>query len=103
MKVKWLQDTTEKLNKHYSEPDPSIRAGYKRFRNFRRGYFNTSNNESSRRPDDVTSPEINNKINDSLTGDKKMQVDGLPSAVGIPREEVQNLLHQHLNVKKFPA
>lgn len=39
----------------------------------------------------------------TLTGDKKMEVDGLASAVGIPREEVQNLLHQHLNVKKFPA
>jgi hypothetical protein len=63
----------------------------------------TSDAECSGRPVEATTPEIVVKIHDMLMDDRGVKVREIASAVGISSEQVRNILHQNLNMRKLSA
>jgi transposase len=57
MNGKSSHETEEKLDKHYAESAHSIRTVYKWFQNVRCGHMSMSDDESSGRPVEATTPE----------------------------------------------
>ena len=48
------------------------------------------------RPDEITTPEMDNKIHDIVLNEPKMEVSEIAEIVSISTERVINILHTHL-------
>jgi hypothetical protein len=94
-KGKLLQETKEKLHKHYAKSALSFRTIYKWFQNFRSGRMSTNDAERSGCLVVATTPEIFDKIHVMVMDDRKVELREIASAVGISSERLHNILHQY--------
>jgi predicted XRE-type DNA-binding protein len=72
---------------------------HKWFTDFGCGRTSTTDAEHSGRPHEVTTPEIVDKIHDTVLQDRRMKKREIAEIVGISGERVRNILHEHLNIK----
>ena len=73
------------------------------FTEFRCGRTGTETVPSPGRPNEITTPEIMNKIHDIFLNDSKVIVREIAEIVSILSERVVNILHTHLCMRKFCA
>ena len=103
LRGKTISETKVKLDKYYSGYSPSYGMVQKWFAEFRCGRTSTETQPSPGRPNEVTTPEMINKIHDMVLENKKLKVREIAKMVGISNERVCNVLHQHLHMKKLCA
>ena len=103
LRGKTITQTKPKLDKYYGDSSPSIKMIQKWFTDFRCGHTSTTNTERSRRPNEVTTPKMVDKIHDTVLQDRRVKVREIAEIVGISDERVRNILHAHLNMKKLSA
>ena len=73
------------------------------FTKFRCGRTNTETISSPGRPNEITTPEIINKIHDIVLNDPKVKVCKIAEIATIPTEHVGNILQTHLCMRKLYA
>ena len=91
------------LDKCYGESSPSRQMVEKWMGEFKRGRTSTSDAERSGRPKEVTTEEMVNKVHDIVIDDPKIKLREIVEMTNISYERVQNILHQHLDMKKLTA
>jgi len=91
------------LDKCYGESSPSRQMVEKWMGEFKRGRTSTSDAERSGRPKEVTTEEMVNKVHDIVIDDPKIKLREIVEMTNISYERVQNILHQHLGMKKLTA
>ena len=80
---KTLSETKAKLDKYYSDHTPSFEMVQKYFTEFRRGPTSTETIPSPGRPNEITTPEMINKIPDIVVNDPKVKVREIADIVSI--------------------
>lgn len=103
LRKKTIAETEAALLKHYPESAPSHKMVQYWFTEFRCGRTSTKTIPSPGRPNEVTTPEMVNKIHDIVLDDPKVKVREIAAVVGISTERVYNILHEHLHMKKLCA
>ena len=73
------------------------------FTEFRCGHTSTEIIPSPGRPNEITTPEIINKIHDVVLNDPKVRVRRIAEIVFISNERVVNILQTHLCMRKHCA
>ena len=96
LRGKILSETNAKLDKYYSYIAPSYGMVQKWFTKFRCGRTSTETIPSPGRPNEITTPEMINKIHDIVLNDPQMKVREIAEIVSISTERVVNILHTHL-------
>ena len=74
LRGKNLSETKAKLDKHYSDLAPSYRMVQKWFTEFRCGRTSRETIPSPGRSNEITTPEMTNKIHDIVLNDPKVKV-----------------------------
>lgn len=103
LKKKTAKETKEKLDKHYGKSAPSDYMVKYWFAEFKRGRTNTSDEQRSGRPIEVTTPENIQKIHRMVLNDRKLKLREIAELMHISYERVFNILHEHLHLKKLLA
>ena len=103
LRGKTISETKSKLDKYYSGSAPSFGMVQKWFTEFRFGRTSTETIPSPGRPNEITTPNIINKIHDMVLDDKKLKVREIAETTSISTERVHNILHEHLHMKKLCA
>ncbi|XP_055916518.1 protein GVQW3-like [Eupeodes corollae] len=70
---------------------------------FKKGRVSTSNEPRSRRPVEVTNPDMIEKIHQIVLEDRRLKVGEIAKTCKMSNERVQNILHQHLPMQKLCA
>ena len=99
---KTLSETKAKLDKYYSDSAPSYRIVQKWFTEFRCSRTSTETILSPGQPNEITRPELINKIHIFLN-DSKVKVRAIAEIVSISTERVVNILHTSLCMRKLCA
>ena len=102
MREKTLSETKAKLDKYYSDFVPSYGMIQKWFTEVRCGRTSTETILSPGRPNEITIPEMINKIHDIVLNDPTVKVREY-EIVSISTERVVNILHTHLCMRKLCA
>lgn len=103
LRGKTITETKIKLDKYYGDSSPSIKMIHKWFTDFRCGRTSTADAERPGRPNEVTTPEIIEKIHDIVLQDRRVKVREIAEIVRISDERVRNILHEHLDMRKVSA
>jgi histone-lysine N-methyltransferase SETMAR len=103
LRKKTITEVKAKLDKHFPDTSPSFGMIHKWFTEFRCGRASTEDAERPGRPNEVTTPEMINKIHDIVLNDPKVKVREIAEIVSISTERVLNILHEHLAMKKLCA
>ena len=98
-----LSETKAKLDKYYSDSAPSFGMVQEWFTEFRCGLTSTETIPSSGRPNEITTPEMINKIHGIVLNDPKVKVCEIAEIVSISTERVVNIFHTHLCMRKLCA
>lgn len=98
LRNKTITEVKAKLDKHFPDSSPSIGMIHKWFTEFRCGRASTEDAERPGRPNEVTTPEMINKIHDIVLNDPQVKVREIAETVRISTERVLNILHEHLRV-----
>ena len=101
LRRKTLSETKAKLDKYYSDSAPSYGMVQKWFTKFRCGRKSTETIPSAGRPNEITTPEMINKIHDIVVNDPKVKVREIVEIVSVSTESVINILHAHLCMRKI--
>ena len=96
LREKTLSKTKAKLDEYYFDSAPSYEMIQKFFIEFRCGHTSTETMPSPGRANEITSPEIINKIHDIVLNDPKVKVREIVKIVLISPEREVNILHKHL-------
>ena len=96
LRGKTLSETKIKLDKYYSDSAPSFGMVQKQFNEFRCGRTTSETTPSPGRPNEITTPEMINKIHDILLNDLKVKVREIAEIVSMSTERVVNIFHTHL-------
>ena len=86
-------ETKVKVDKYYSDSDPSYGMVQKWFTEFRCGRTSTETIPSPGRPNEITIPEMINKIHDIVLNDPKVKVLEIAEIVSISTDRVIKVLH----------
>ena len=108
--VCWL-NTTFCVEKPYQKPTPSSMNNsapsygivQNWFTKFRCGLTSTETIPSPGRPNEITTPEIINKIHDIVLNDPKVKMRKIAEFVSISTERVVNILDTHLCIRQLCA
>ena len=103
LRKKTLSETKAKLDKYYSNSAPSYRMVQKWFTEFLCHRTSTETIPNPDRPNEITKPEIINKIHVIILNDPKVKVREISEIVSISTERVVNILHTHLCIRKLSA
>ena len=103
LRGKTLSKNKAKLDKYYSDSAPSYGMVQKWLTEFHYGRTNTETIPSSGRPNEITTPELINKIHDIVLNDPKIKVCEIAAIVSISTGHVVNILHPHLCMIKLYA
>ena len=95
--------TKQWLDKCYEKSSPSRQMVEKCIHEFKRGRTRTIDSERSGRPRDVSTPEIIEKIYDTLLVDLKVKMCELAKAVGISIRSVVKILHEDSGMRNLIA
>lgn len=82
---------------------PSKTIVYDWYNEFKRGRTSTDDAPRSGRPNEVTTPENIEKIHRIVLNDRKVKVGELAETMGMSKERIGNILHEHLHMKKLCA
>ena len=82
---------------------PSYSTVKKWCANFRRGDFDTDDATRSGRPSTVTTPAIVDEVHDLILSDRRISAKKVAETLGISRERVSVIIHDHLNMQKLSA
>ena len=96
MRGKTLSKTKAKLDKYYSDSDASYVMVQKWFTEFRCGRTSTEIISILGRPNEITTPEMINKIYDIVLNVPKVKVREIAEIVSISSKGVVNILHRHI-------
>ena len=94
-----LSETKAKLDKYYSDTASSHRMVQKWFTEFHCGRTSTETTPSPGRPNEITTPEMINKIHDIVLNDPKVKVCEIAEIVSISTECMINILHTHFRLR----
>ena len=99
---KWMaaQIKTE-LDEVHGDSAPALKMVYFWINEFKRGQTCTEDEACSRRPVEVTTTDIVEKIHGIVTEDRRVKVCEIAESVGISTERVHNILHEKLQMKKL--
>ncbi|XP_055308260.1 uncharacterized protein LOC129572342, partial [Sitodiplosis mosellana] len=86
-----------------SDSAPSHKVLHKWFTEFKCGRMSTEDAARSGRPNEVTTPEMIDKIHDLVLNHPKMKVREIVETVNVSYERVLNILHEHLHMNKLCA
>ena len=93
------------MEKPYQKPRPTYAPFYgmvqKWFTEFCCGCTSTETKPSLGRPNEITTPEMINKINYIVLNYSKVKVREIAEIVSISTERVVNILHTHLRKRKL--
>ena len=103
LRSKTLSETKAKLDKYYSDSAPSYGMVQKWFTEFRSGRTSTETIPSPGGPNEITTPEMINKIHNIVLNDPKVKVREIAEIVSTSTERVVNILHTHLCKRKLCA
>ena len=103
LRGKTLSESKGKLDKYYSDSALSYGIVQKWFTEFRFGRTSTETISSPGRPNEITTPEMINKIHDIVLNDVKVKVREIAEIVSISTEHVFNILHTNLCMRKLCA
>lgn len=103
LRQKTAKETKEKLDKYYGESAPSKSMVCKWFAEFKNGRTSTIDEPRSGRPNDVTTPEMVDKIHDIVLADRRVKLRDIVDIVNISSKRVFNILHEYLDIKKLSA
>ena len=103
LRGKTLSGTKAKLDKYYSDSAPSYEMVRKWFSEFCCYHTSTKTIPSPGRPNEITTPEIINKIHDIVLNDPKVKVREISEIVSISTERLVNILRTHLCMRKLYA
>ena len=103
LRRKTLSEIKAKLDKYYSNSAPSYGMVQKWFTEFCCGCTSTETVPSPGRPNDITTPEMLNKIHDIVLNDPKVKVREIAEIVFISIERVVNILHKNFYMRKLCA
>ena len=103
LRGKTLLKTKAKLDKYYSDSAPSYRINQKWLTEFRCGFTSTETIPSPGRPNEITAPEMINKIHDIVLNEPKVKLREIAEIISISTERVVNILHTHLCMKNLCA
>ena len=98
-----LSETEGMLNKYYSDSASSYGIVQQWFIKFCCGHTSTETIPSPGRPNEITTPEMLNKIHDIVLNDSKVKVHEIAEIVFILTERVVNILHTYLCMRKLSA
>ena len=101
LRGKTLSETMAKLDKYYTDSAPSYGVVQEWFTEFRCGRTSTETTPSPGRPNEITTPEMINKIHDIVLNDPKVKVRKIAEIVSISTEHVVNILRTHLYMRKL--
>ena len=94
-------ESKAKLDKYHSNFAPSHGMVQKWFTEFRCGRTSRETIPSLGRLNEITTPEMINKIHDIVLNDPKAKVRAIAEIVTILTEHVINILHTHLYMRKL--
>ena len=109
LRGKTLSETKAKLDKYYSDSAPLYGMVQKWFTEFRCGCTSTKIIPSPGRQNEITTPEMINKIHDIVLNDRKLKVREIAEIVSISTERLVNsffmmtmhhLTHRRLHTQK---
>ena len=114
LRRKTLSETKTKLDKYFSDSAPSYRMIQKWFTKFRCGRTSTETTLSPGRtsaetilspgrPNEITTPEMINKIHDIVLNYLKVKVREIAEIVSISTKRVVNIFVTHVCMKKLCA
>ncbi|XP_031328764.1 uncharacterized protein LOC116159819 [Photinus pyralis] len=91
------------LDEVYGEAAPSLATVKFWKAEFVRGRTSVFDDERPGRPNEVTTPEMINKVHNMIMADRRIKLRELVEALNIPNERVHNIIHHHLDMKKLSA
>lgn len=97
------QEIIDDFQKTLGASAPSKTTVYDWYNEFKRGRTSTSDEQRPGRPIEVTTPENIQKIHRMVLNDRKLKLSEVAEAVGLSKERVGNILHEHLGMKKLNA
>ena len=98
-----LSETKAKLDKYYSHSASSYGMVQKWFTKFGCGRTSRETIPSPSRSNEITTPEMINKIHDIVLNEPKLKVREIAEMVSVQTERVVNILHTYLCMKKLCA
>ena len=101
MHGKTLSETKAKVDKYYSDPAPLHGIVQMWFTEFSCSRRSTETIPSPGHPNEITTPEMTNKIDDIVLNDSKVKVREIAEIVSISTERVINILHIDLCMRKL--
>ena len=100
LRGKTLSETKAKLYKYNSDSAPLYGMVQNWFPEFRCGRKSTETIPSSVRPNEITTPEMIDKIHDIVLNDPKVEACEINEILSISTERVVIILHTHLCMRK---
>jgi len=70
---------------------------------FKRGDFSTCDTPRPGRPKTVTTPDIIDQIHELILEDRRISTKSIAEQLGISRERVGSIIHEHLDMRKLSA
>ena len=93
-----LKEVKAELDKVHGTSAPVFATIYNWVNEFKRGRTSTKDDHRLRRPMEVSTPEMIDKIHDTVLIDRRIKVRGLVEATGISQGTVFSILHEKLGV-----
>lgn len=103
LKGKTATQIKAKLNAVLGESAPSLKTVHTWVAEFKRGRTSCEDEPRSGRPKEVTTDEMIAKIHKIVMSDRRLKVREIAEIVSISTERVNNILHEHLGMKKLCA
>ena len=95
LRRKTLSETKAKHDKYYTDFAPTYGMVRKRFTEFRCGRTSTETTLSSSRPNEITTPEMINKVYDIILNDPKVKVHEIAEIASISTERLVNVFYHN--------
>ena len=99
----FLSESKVKLNKYYLDSAPSYGMVQKWFTKFRCGRTSIETIPSPDRPNEITTPDMTNKIHDIVLNGPKVNVHEIAEIVYNSTEHTLSIRHTHLCIRKLCA
>lgn len=91
------------LDKCYNTSAPPNSTIKYWFAEFRRDRTSTTDAPRSGRPNEAVTPENIKKVTDLVMNDRKMKLSEIANIIGISKERVGHIMHEHLHMRKLCA